>query len=157
MVDDGSSQQEVQVADEAEVQAAGGVVVRRRHGKSPLVAIVHRPAYDDWSLPKGKLMDGETNEEAALREVLEETGLTCRLEQPLGSIEYRDNRGRSKVVRYWLMEPTGGRFVPTDEVDDLRWLPLPDAVMALTRKQDRELLAGADLGGWAPQEQSAQG
>jgi 8-oxo-dGTP diphosphatase len=55
------------------------------------------------------------------------------------------------------MEPTGGRFVPTDEVDDLRWLPLPDAVMALTRKQDRELLAGADLGGWAPQEQSAQG
>jgi len=98
------------------------VVLRRQDGRPVEVALIHRPAYDDWTLPKGKLNPGETHEEAALREVKEETGLVCRLGDPAGQVEYRDRKGRPKVVRYWTMEPvgtTGGEFVPNDEVDRL--------------------------------------
>src|SRR6266516_3774205 len=78
------------------VRAAGGVVWKRGPGGTPQVALVHRPAYDDWSLPKGKLRQGEREDKAALREVREETGLRCKLERPLPSSEYRDGRGRPK-------------------------------------------------------------
>ena len=128
---------------EAEVQAAGGVVLRRQAGEPVEVAIIHRAAYDDWTLPKGKLNEGETHEEAALREVKEETGLACRLGEPAGEVHYRDRKGRSKVVRYWVMEPaspTDGRFVPNDEVDLLRWIPLAEAGSALTYDHDRQIL-----------------
>ena len=121
--------------DAAEVKASGGVVTRA--GK---VALVHRPRYDDWSFPKGKLDPGETWEECALREVREETGLTCRLGDELPPTSYRDNRGRAKVVRYWRMAPLEGEFAPTGEVDELRWLAPDDAEELLSYQHDRELL-----------------
>jgi 8-oxo-dGTP diphosphatase len=120
--------------DEPEVKAAGGVV--RRDGR---IAVVHRPRYDDWSLPKGKLDPGETWEEAALREVREETGLECSLGDELSSTRYHDRKGRSKLVRYWLMDPVGGEFVPNDETDELRWLTPGEAAALLTYPRDQEL------------------
>lgn len=119
------------------VHAAGGVV---RRGE--LVAVVHRPRYDDWSLPKGKLDPGEGFEEAALREVLEETGFSCELGRELGSAEYVDGKGRPKLVRYWEMAVTGGSFQRNDEVDELRWLPVAAAVQLLTYARDRAVLEG---------------
>ena len=122
--------------EDAEVLAAGGLVLRDGQ-----VAIVHRPRYDDWSLPKGKLDPGESFEEAALREVEEETGLKCRLKETLGDTSYRDRKDRAKLVRYFEMEPTAGEFTPNDEVDELRWLPLDEASAELTYDFDRELVA----------------
>jgi 8-oxo-dGTP diphosphatase len=121
---------------DAEVRAAGGVVVR-----DGTVAVVHRPRYDDWSLPKGKLDPGESWEQAALREVEEEIGLRCRLGAELSSVEYTDRKGRAKVVRYWLMEPVGGEFVPNEEVDEVRWMPYEEAARRLSYPRDRELLS----------------
>ena len=117
------------------VEAAGGVVVRDGQ-----VALVHRPRYDDWTLPKGKLDPGESFEEAALREVEEETGLRCRLGRELPSTEYDDSKGRPKLVRYWEMEPLAGEFTPTGEVDELRWLEPEEAEAILSYDHDRELL-----------------
>jgi len=125
------------------VQAAGGVVLRRPDGGPVEVALIHRPAYDDWTLPKGKLNPGETHEEAALREVKEETGLDCRLGEPAGQVNYRDRKGRPKVVRYWTMRPvdsSDGQFAPNAEVDQLRWMPLAEAGPALTYDHDRKIL-----------------
>ena len=123
----------------AEVKASGGVVWRR--GERGLeVALVHRPRYDDWSFPKGKLDPGETWEQAALREVEEEIGLRCRLGHELPPTAYRDKKGRAKVVRYWMMEPLDGEFVPSHEVDEVRWLSPTEADRLLTYEHDRELL-----------------
>ena len=124
--------------DAAEVKASGGVVTR--DGK---VAIVHRPRYDDWSFPKGKMDAGETWEECALLEIEEEIGLRCRLGDELSPVAYRDNKGRAKVVRYWLMEPLDGEFVPNDEVDEVRWVTPDEAEKLLTYDRDRELLREA--------------
>src|SRR5919197_3173118 len=99
-----------------EIRAAGVVVVR--DGR---IAVVHRPRYDDWSLPKGKLDLGESFQEAALREVREETGLTCRLEEELEPAHYLA-KGRPKVVRWWRMTVVDEVDDPDDEVDELRWL-----------------------------------
>ncbi len=123
----------------AEVKASGGVVWRR--GAAGIeVALVHRPKYDDWSFPKGKLDPGEGWEEAALREVEEEIGLRCRLGHELPPTRYRDSKGRAKVVRYWMMEPLDGEFVPSAEVDEVRWLAPADADRLLSYEHDRELL-----------------
>jgi 8-oxo-dGTP diphosphatase len=106
------------------------------------VAVIHRPRYRDWSLPKGKLEPGETWEQAAEREVHEETGLAVRLEEELPPVSYTDNKGRSKLVRYWLMEADpDGRFRPNDEVDELRWVSGEEAAGLLTHERDRELVA----------------
>jgi 8-oxo-dGTP diphosphatase len=122
------------------VQAAGGVVYRRDGDGTLEVLLVHRPRYDDWTLPKGKLHRGETHEEGALREVEEETGLRCELGRELPSSHYRDQKGRPKVVRYWTMRPLDGAFQPHEEVDDARWLSLGDADAELTYARDREIL-----------------
>jgi 8-oxo-dGTP diphosphatase len=120
-----------------EVQAAGGLVV-----DDGRVLLVHRPRYDDWSLPKGKLDPGESFEEAALREVEEETGLRCTLGEELEPVRYTDDRGRPKVVRYWAMRVAErAPFQPNEEVDELVWLPPAEAVQRLTYPHDRELVA----------------
>ena len=131
--------------DTAEVKASGGVVVRRgADGRRELV-VVHRPRYDDWSLPKGKLDPGETWEDAALREVEEEVGLRCRLGDELPPVFYRDNKGREKAVRYWLMEPEDGAapFTPNDEVDEMRWVDEDEAVALLSYPHDADLVRAA--------------
>ncbi len=119
------------------IEAAGGVV----QADDGRVLLVHRPRYDDWTLPKGKLDPGETFEQAALREVREETGLECALGRELASTEYRDNKDRPKVVRYWLMKVEGGDFEPNDEVDEVSWRALADAIEQLTYERDRDVLA----------------
>jgi phosphohistidine phosphatase SixA/8-oxo-dGTP pyrophosphatase MutT (NUDIX family) len=124
------------------VRAAGGLLFRSA-ADGRQVALVHRPRYDDWTFPKGKLIDGEDDETAALREVEEETGLRCRIGGHVGAVTYRDSRGRPKVVRYFEMLPDGGVFAPTDEVDELRWVPVPDAESLLSYGHDRRLLRRA--------------
>jgi 8-oxo-dGTP pyrophosphatase MutT (NUDIX family) len=123
----------------AEVKASGGVVWRRGD-RGIEIALVHRPRYDDWSFPKGKLAPGESWEAAALREVQEELGLRCRLGHELPPTAYRDNKGREKVVRYWLMEPLDGEFQASHEVDEALWLPAADAGAKLSYDHDRDLL-----------------
>ena len=127
------------------VEAAGGVVWRRSAEGVIQILLVHRPRYDDWTVPKGKLDAGETHAGAALREVEEETGLRCTLGRELASTSYRDRRGRPKRVRYWAMTPVGGRFTPTDEVDEVRWLPVEEAKALLSYPRDREVLAALDV------------
>lgn len=122
------------------VRAAGGLVCRRTEDGAPEILLVHRPAYDDWSYPKGKLEPGESEEDAATREVEEETGLRCRLDRELATMRYRDARGRSKTVRYWLMTPIGGRLEAANEIDDARFVPIAEAAALLTYQRDRELL-----------------
>jgi 8-oxo-dGTP diphosphatase len=131
--------------DSAEVKASGGVVWRRGAGGAPELVVVHRPRYDDWSLPKGKLDRGESWEDAALREVEEEVGLRCRLGEELSPVSYRDNKGRAKVVRYWLMEPDGeaAEFEPNDEVDEMRWLDPGAAADLLSYARDAALVREA--------------
>ena len=121
------------------VRAAGGVVWRPKRGAVE-GALIHRPAYDDWSFPKGKLHEGEREAEAALREVEEETGLRCNLGPELGVLSYTDNKGRPKTVRYWEMTVAGGRLAPANEVDDAKWVPLEDARATLSYEHDRDLL-----------------
>jgi 8-oxo-dGTP pyrophosphatase MutT (NUDIX family) len=123
------------------VRAAGGVVLREGPGGAE-VLLVHRPAYDDWSLPKGKAQRGESDEACALREVEEETGLRCELGRELPSTSYRDGKGRPKVVRYWAMQPLGGEARAQAEVDDVLWLPLGEARDTLTWTRDRAVLDG---------------
>jgi 8-oxo-dGTP diphosphatase len=122
------------------VRAAGGLVCRAGNGEAEIV-LVHRPAYDDWAFPKGKLHRGETEEDAALREVEEETGLRCRLGFEVGTTRYHDARGRDKVVRYWHMTPIGGVLAPANEVDDALWVGMEEAESLLTYQRDRELLS----------------
>ncbi|MGD0381751.1 MAG: NUDIX hydrolase [Acidimicrobiales bacterium] len=126
------------------VRGAGGILLRPTPGGRNEVAVVHRPVRGDWSLPKGKLDPGESYESCALREVLEETGYRCRLMSFVGFTEYRDRRGRPKVVGYWIMEVLDGEFVVSDEVDELRWLDLDVASRILTYDRDRELLASLE-------------
>lgn len=121
------------------VQASGGVVTRRV-GEVVEVLLVHRPRYDDWTFPKGKVDDGESAEDAARREVWEETGLRVELGVELPAIDYVDNRGRDKTVRYWLMSIAAGDpaapFEPNDEVDEVAWVPLADVPRRLTYPRD---------------------
>lgn len=130
----------------SEVRAAGGVVRRRVDGQVHTV-LVHRPRYDDWSLPKGKLLDGESFEEAATREVREETGLECRIDGELPPSRYLVQQGIPKVVRYWSMEALDGHDLhPTDEVDEARWFPISEARAVLTHDRDRTVLDAATTG-----------
>jgi 8-oxo-dGTP diphosphatase len=132
------------VPEAATVHAAGAVVWRRDDGDELEVLLVHRPRYDDWSLPKGKLDDGESHEAAAAREVREETGVSGALGAELAPIAYTDGKGRPKVVRYWLMHADEAEpRPPDDEVDGLRWVPIEDAPALLSYKHDAAVVAEA--------------
>lgn len=124
-----------------DIEAAGGVVVRSKKGKRQ-VLLIHRPAYKDWSLPKGKLDPGETAKQAALREVAEETGFACATDKKLSPIDYRVGR-RSKRVRYWLMHTKKGSFVKNREVDKILWLSPGAARKKLTYEHDVAVLREA--------------
>ncbi len=128
------------------VQAAGGVVTRNSADGGLEFLVVHRPRYDDWSLPKGKLEDGESIEDAARREVLEETGMRVELGAALPATEYVDRHGRPKVVHYWIMTVTGEAppWQPNDEVDGVRWITADEAAKLLSYDHDRRLIATVD-------------
>ena len=136
------------------IRAAGGVVWRAVSGASgePAVevAVIHRPRYDDWSLPKGKLVAGESHLDAAVREVLEETGFRVRVGRSLGETRYdkvASAATRPKVVRWWAMQAESGSFSPSREVDALEWMSLADASERLTRLTDRHVLERFTRGG----------
>ena len=118
------------------------MVVRAGSG-GPEVLLVHRQEYDDWTFPKGKLERGETEEQCALREVEEETGLCCTLGRELDSTTYRDGKGRQKRVRYWLMEVETGELRFDNETDDARWLTFDEAAGLLSYPRDIGLLEQA--------------
>lgn len=122
-----------------EILAAGGVVWRR--GRSDIeFLVVHRPRYGDWTLPKGKLNDGESLMQAAFREVVEETGYRCRIGPELSTTEYLTQNGNNKTVHYWAMEACKGEFVPNNEVDKAEWLDARDAIVRLSYEHDRRLV-----------------
>jgi 8-oxo-dGTP diphosphatase len=131
---------------EPEILAAGGVVWRRDDEGRLEIAVVYRPKYDDWTLPKGKLDPGETFEHAALREVEEETGLRCRLGRPLEDTEYRDRHDRPKLVKWWEMEVESGEFSPNKEVSELVWFTPVEARKRLSYDRDKELTAAVEQG-----------
>jgi 8-oxo-dGTP pyrophosphatase MutT (NUDIX family) len=130
----------LEVSNVSVMRAAGGVVVRKSRAGEREIAVIHRPEYDDWTLPKGKIEADETPEDCALREVREETGFRCDLVRPLGCTAYVDRRGRDKLACYWVMEVRGGRFKPGLEVARLLWLPVDDAVKRLTYSHDKLLV-----------------
>jgi 8-oxo-dGTP pyrophosphatase MutT (NUDIX family)/phosphohistidine phosphatase SixA len=125
------------------VYAAGAVLWRpagSESGKAAVdIAVIHRPRYNDWSLPKGKLDPGETAPVAAVREALEETGHHCILGRRLLTVSYPIEQGIKKVY-YWAARSTGGEFTPGREVDELVWLPVADAMKKLGYAQDRKVL-----------------
>jgi 8-oxo-dGTP diphosphatase len=134
-----------------EVRAAGGVIWREGDGggaDAPAgekpdieVVVIHRPRHDDWTFPKGKLNRGETYAQAAAREVEEETGLRCELDEQLPPVRYTDSKGREKIVRYWAMRVVGASaWSPNHEVDRRRWVSLDEARRLLSYPHDRELL-----------------
>lgn len=126
-------------SSEAFVEAAGGVLWRQALGGSGVeIALVHRPKYDDWSIPKGKLEPGEPPVLGALREIREETGHRAVPGRPLGETRYLKD-GRSKRVRYWSMHVAGGGFSPTEEIDQLMWLPPREAHHLLAPDRDRDI------------------
>jgi 8-oxo-dGTP pyrophosphatase MutT (NUDIX family) len=125
---------------------AGGGVVWRRVDDGIEVLVIHRPRYRDWSFPKGKTKNGERDEDAAVREVAEEVGLTCELGPELASTTYRDARGRKKTVRYWAMAlPEGRDPIAGDGVDEWRWLPPDEAARELTWERDLDVLSSLQV------------
>ena len=129
------------VAKPISVHAAGAVLWRPdADSGEPLIAVIHRPRYDDWSLPKGKIDPGETEPVAAVREIREETGQCAHLGRRLCRISYPIPVG-TKVVHYWAARGLGGEFEPNREVDQMVWLPVAEATERLTYPHDREVTA----------------
>jgi 8-oxo-(d)GTP phosphatase len=123
------------------VLAAGAAVWRAGDdGAEPEVAVIHRPRYDDWSLPKGKVDAGESEPVTAVREVHEETGYTVHLGRRLTSVSYRVETQGVKKVRYWAARAVDGEFTPNDEVDELKWLPVSAAIKQVQYAHDRKVL-----------------
>lgn len=137
------SREDFEIGDgEPEIAAAGGVLIAPSDD-GPLTLVIHRPKYMDWSLPKGKLEEGEGWQEAALREVEEETGYRARPLDELDRVSYRDRKSRRKLVRYWLMEPIDGQFEPHGEVDEIRWVSMDEAERLLTYDHDKAIVRQA--------------
>ena len=121
------------------IRAAGGIVIRWAPSGRVEVACIYRESRGDWTFPKGKLNAGENFEQAALREVHEETGMVCRIVRFIGTTNYIHRKGKSKIVAYYLMEADRGEFAPNDEVDELVWLALEQVRSHLTWDRDQEL------------------
>lgn len=126
------------------IQAAGGVIVDLSKSK-PRYLLAHRPGYDDWTFPKGKLDPGEKHKDAALREVKEETGLVCEILAKLSPVQYVTPAGRPKRVKYWLMAPVSGEFARNDEVDAVTWLKRSPAMSLVTYVHDQAVLVEAHM------------
>jgi 8-oxo-(d)GTP phosphatase len=125
------------------VEAAGGVIVRGDRGDREIL-LVHRPSHDDWTIPKGKLDDGEDHADAALREVAEETGWRCTVGPWLPEVRYLDSLARPKRVRFRMMRPVArDPWTPSDEVDETRWVPADRADEELSYQSDREIVDAA--------------
>lgn len=122
-------------------------MVYRRAGDTYEIAVVHRNRHTDWSLPKGHIEKGETREQAALREVKEETNLDARIVGDLGEVVYFYKRPKGltrKSVYHFLMEHTGGEFGPPNwEVDIVRWVPIDEVGTLLTYKNDLQIVGKA--------------
>ncbi len=122
------------------IRAAGALLWREIAAGEIEIALVHRPRYDDWSLPKGKIDEDETALACAYREVFEETGIKARFTRQLGSVEYEDN-GAQKRVKYWVAQALGASvFVANEEVDQLRWLKPTDSIELATHQSDKEMI-----------------
>ena len=122
------------------IRAAGALLWREIAAGEIEIALVHRPRYDDWSLPKGKIDENETALACAYREVFEETGIKARFTRQLGSVEYEDN-GAQKRVKYWVAQALGtSDFVANEEVDQLRWLKPTDSIELATHQSDKEMI-----------------
>ena len=123
------------------VRAAGGVITREGTDGELEVLVVHRPKYDDWSLPKGKAEPDERDEDTAVREVEEETGLRCELAEELPTVRYRDRNGRQKQVRFWRMRVVAeGPWTANNEIDERRWIRVAESDTLLTYEADRRLV-----------------
>jgi 8-oxo-dGTP pyrophosphatase MutT (NUDIX family)/phosphohistidine phosphatase SixA len=123
------------------VVPAAGAVLYRMDGHSPRCAVVHRPRYDDWSLPKGKVDPGESLPVTAVREIAEETGFASTLEYRIGTTAYPLKENSRKEVTYWSALAHGGAFAPNSEVDEIRWLPVDEASALVSYALDRKILA----------------
>jgi 8-oxo-dGTP diphosphatase len=121
------------------IRAAGGIITRLIPGGRVEVACIYREARGDWTFPKGKLNEGETFQQGALREVVEETGMRCRVVRFVGTTNYTHRKGKPKIVAYYLMGVEDGEFYPNAEVDVLVWLPLEQVRAHLTWDRDQEL------------------
>lgn len=128
------------------VRAAGGVILRKTKKGNLRLLVVHRPSYDDWSFPKGKRERGETAEETATREILEETGLECRIVDRLATTRYRVGPGM-KEVDWFAMRPlpSSPGFKANKEVDEIRWVSRSEAKKILDYEHDRDLINDFDL------------
>ena len=121
------------------IRAAGALLWRENSELKIEIALIHRPRYDDWSLPKGKIEEGESSLRCAFREVIEETGITPQFGLELGSVEYKEPAGL-KRVKYWAAKALTEEFLPNEEVDEIKWLDPQDALTRATHESDRTII-----------------
>lgn len=127
------------------IRAAGGVIVRGDSPATAKVAVVHRPKYDDWTIPKGKLDPGEETTACAVREVAEETGLHSRITGHAGTAKYRVAEGEKVVEYFWMRPFRSAGFRPNEEVDEMRWVALNRVGGLLSYDFDRHLVTELDV------------
>ena len=121
------------------IRAAGALLWRENSELKIEIALIHRPRYGDWSLPKGKIEEGESSLRCAFREVIEETGITPQFGRELGSVEYKEPAGL-KRVKYWAAKALTDEFLPNEEVDEIKWLDPDDALARATHESDRTII-----------------